>query len=863
MTCTDKVSAPEQLYVDLRGYDLEHPMAPAEALAALLRALGLAGDDVPSEVTERAGRYRSMLAGRRILILLDNARSVDQVRPLLPGTVGCFVLVTSRDSLAGLVARHGAQRIDLTRLPNDDAVELLRTLIGERVEAESSALGALAERCARLPLALRVAAELAVAQPGRSLTDLVADLDDEHRRLELLDAGADERTAVEAVLSWSYRHLPADVARLFRRLGLHPGRDLDLFAVAALAGTAVHRARSLVDTLLRSNLVEQTTHGRFQMHDLLRAYAGRTAMREDTDLDRRTALTSLFDHYVRTARRATHKLLPLGQHRTVYDGATATGPPLADAVAARAWLDRERLNLLAAATFAARRGWPTHASRLAAVLWDYFSTGGHLADALPWAERRAYALDALDAVDPHVGRIAGLCAGRGEANERLHRELLATEISFYADADAFLASGGPDQLMALAEALNTTGDRACGARAWTLLSQAAWQHGDRLGALAHLRRAIDLFDELPDVPEKADVYAELGRLHMLNFEHDPAVAAAAVATDIGRRLGLIEIEANARITGGVARYYAGDRGGLAELRAVTAICRQQQLQALRRAIRNLQVVLREEGDHDGAAALLDEIQVGQPGELATEYAYDTGRAHVDGEWDKMLGAAAANLAATGSEWDLQIRGLCAEVRIMRGEDLTCVEPDEVAAVLAAGRRSGFYRLEWTALAHIALCRALQSRHDEATTLLSELIASWKPVGVIVSGEWIDAASHAAAIAGRPASTALREMLAGAPHRTPWVEAAARTVAGGVAAADGDHARAADLHLAAAELYAEMRHVTDRMLSLAAATRSLGSLPDSERAEAARATLTEFATRNKAPGLLKVARLDVGQRALSP
>lgn len=255
-------------------------------------------------------------------------------------------------------------------------------------------------------------------------------------------------------------------------------------------------------------------------------------------------------------------------------------------------------------------------------------------------------------------------------------------------------------------------------------------------------------------------------------------------------------------------------------------------------------------------ALLEELQVDRPDEnLATGYAYDANRAHVDGEWEKMLGTAPADLAATGSsEWDLQIRGLCAEVRIMRSEDVDCIEP-EVTAVLAAGRRSGFYRLEWTALANVALCRALQGNAAEATTLLSELIASWKPVGVIVSGEWIDAASHAAAIAGRPASTALREMLAGARHRTPWVEAAARTVAGGVAAADGDHERAADLHLAAAELYADMRHVTDRMLSLAAAARSLGHRPESRRSEAVRAELIEFATRNRAPGLLQLAGLE--------
>ena len=176
-----------QLYVNLRGYDPAEPMPAADALAGFLRALGVADQDIPADADERAARYRSLLDGRRMLIVLDNAAAVEQVRPLLPGTPSCAVVVTSRDSLAGLVARHGARRLDLDLLPPADAVALLRALIGGRVDADPAAASALAGQCARLPLALRVAAELAAARPGLALAQLASELADEQRRLDLLD----------------------------------------------------------------------------------------------------------------------------------------------------------------------------------------------------------------------------------------------------------------------------------------------------------------------------------------------------------------------------------------------------------------------------------------------------------------------------------------------------------------------------------------------------------------------------------------------------------------------------------------------------------------------------------------------------
>ena len=227
-----------QLYVNLRGYDPDRPMPPGDALTRFLTVLGVPGDAIPLDVDDRASRFRTELADRRMLLVLDNALSEEQVRPLLPGSPACTVVVTSRDSLAGLVALHGARRIGLGPLPVPDALALLRTLVGARVDTEPGPAAALAEQCARLPLALRVAAELAVAHPSSRLTDLVAELADQQRRLDLLDAGGDRRAAVEAVFSWSYERLPAPAARTFRLLSLHPGPEADAHAVAALIGEA-------------------------------------------------------------------------------------------------------------------------------------------------------------------------------------------------------------------------------------------------------------------------------------------------------------------------------------------------------------------------------------------------------------------------------------------------------------------------------------------------------------------------------------------------------------------------------------------------------------------------------------------------
>jgi hypothetical protein len=214
-----------QLYVDLRGYGADHPMPAADALAGFLRTLGVAGPDIPAEADERAALFRSRTAGRRMLILLDNA---------------------------GLVARDGAVRVELDALASGEVVGLLHALVGDRVDQEPDAAAALAERCCRLPLALRVVAELAAERPARSLAGLAVELGDLHR-LDALDADGDRGTAVRTVFSWSYRNLHADAARAFRLVALHPGTGLDRYTAAALAGTDLQSTGRLLDRLARAH----------------------------------------------------------------------------------------------------------------------------------------------------------------------------------------------------------------------------------------------------------------------------------------------------------------------------------------------------------------------------------------------------------------------------------------------------------------------------------------------------------------------------------------------------------------------------------------------------------------------------------
>ncbi|BCY12754.1 BTAD domain-containing putative transcriptional regulator [Actinoplanes sp. L3-i22] len=405
-----------QLYLNLRGYDPEQPVAPIDALGTLLTPLAGAGQPIPAGLDARAAHYRTLLAGRRMLIVLDNASTVAQLRHLLPGAAGCLVLITSRDSLAGLVSVNGAHRIVLDLLPAGDAARLLRHLVGVRVDREPRAAARLAEQCAGLPLALRIAAELAATRPATGLAALTRELTEQQRRLDLLSDGADPHAAVSAVFSWSLRHLPASAVRLFTLLGLHPGPHPDPYAAAALAGAGLLDVRRDLAVLLRAHLLQLTGPDRYGLHDLLRAYAVRLAADPPAGTDPDAAVTRLLDHYLAAAAAAMRILYPgeAGRRPAIPESATPA-PEIADAVAARRWLRRELPNLAAVAAHAAAHDRPVPAVRASALLYRYLDGDDHTAavtihssaraaaGALGDAAAEAYALNAL----AHLNGLAG------------------------------------------------------------------------------------------------------------------------------------------------------------------------------------------------------------------------------------------------------------------------------------------------------------------------------------------------------------------------------------------------------------------------------------------------------------------------
>ena len=399
-----------QLYVNLRGFGpAGSAMEPAEAIHGFLDAFAVPSDRIPLDLDARAALYRSILADLRVLVVLDNARDVDQVRPLLPGSPGSVVVVTSRNQLMSLVAADGAHPVALDLLPAAEARRLLIRRLGpDRVAAEPASVEEIIKACAGLPLALAVAAAHAAASSRLPLSALADALRKVHGRLDALDGG-DQYTDVRAVFSWSYQALSEPAARLFRLLGLHEGPDIATSAAASLAGVPLAQARRQLADLVRAHLVTEWAPGRFALHDLLRAYASELAATYDTAADRRLAVQRVLDYYLHTAYSADLLLRPRR------DDPITLAPPqplvtpetLADYRSALAWLATERQVLLVALRQAVSYGLDVHAWQLAWAVTSYFDRHGHWYDAA--ASHRA-ALEAAQRLgDLHAEAIIHCC----------------------------------------------------------------------------------------------------------------------------------------------------------------------------------------------------------------------------------------------------------------------------------------------------------------------------------------------------------------------------------------------------------------------------------------------------------------------
>ncbi|SDI96797.1 AfsR/SARP family transcriptional regulator [Nonomuraea jiangxiensis] len=376
-----------QLYTNLRGFDpAGTPVSPAEALRGFLEALHVPARHIPMDLDGRMALYRSIVVDRRILVILDNARDAEQVRPLLPGSAGCRAVVTSRRQLDGLLATHGAKPVMLDVFTEGEAVDFLTARLGaERADRDQDTVEAVAGACARLPLALAIVAGRAAAHPRFSIAEVHRELLEGRDRLDAL-AVDDPVSDPRAVFSWSYGALDASAARLFRLLGTAPGPDISATAAASLAGLPLRTTQSLLGELTRASLLVEHVPGRYTFHDLLRAYAGEQARVLDSESDLREARHRLLDHYVHLACAAALKLDP--QREPI-----ALDPPRAGVVLipspdrseAFDWFVTEYQGLLAA-VLTAGDGFEVAAWRLAWALATFCTRQGLLQDQIAMQE---------------------------------------------------------------------------------------------------------------------------------------------------------------------------------------------------------------------------------------------------------------------------------------------------------------------------------------------------------------------------------------------------------------------------------------------------------------------------------------------
>lgn len=556
-----------QLYLNLHGFDPSGaPMPPADALRRFLATLGVPGHRIPAELDELAALYRSRLADRRQLIFLDNAHDAAQVRPLLPGSPGCLVLVTSRSQLAELVALDGAVPLTLDLLTVDEAYELLTRRLGrERLTTHKGAADELIRACARLPLALNIAAARATFHPTLPLPELVDDLRDTRRCLDTLGMG-DSAANIRAVFSWSYHGLDAEAARAFRLLGLHPGPDIGLEAASALTALDHTGTRRVLDELTRAHLVTEHAPGRFAFHDLLRAYAAEQAHAREVKTEQEAALRRLCDFYLHTARNADHVLHPYRPPVLSDPPAPDTRPTrLSDVTMALAWLKTEYPNVQAVQSMAVARRWYRTVWQMAWTLCTFRLRRGYRHDEL--AAWRA-ALDAADHLpdDVTLGIRANRLLGRAHADlgqhedaiEHLHQALRVAEAQCEATeqahthqtlAWAWERSGDTErQLCHASRALDL--HRTCGESTWEAdsLNMVAWCTallGDYAAARVHCRTALALHRRHRYSVGEADALRILGYIEHHTGHHQQAVDYCRQTLTLRRGFGDAYESANA------------------------------------------------------------------------------------------------------------------------------------------------------------------------------------------------------------------------------------------------------------------------------------------------------------------------------
>ncbi|MEU8820063.1 tetratricopeptide repeat protein, partial [Actinoplanes sp. NPDC048796] len=505
-----------QLYVDLQGFDPgQSILHPAEALQGFLNALGVPDAEIPASHNARSGLYRSVLAGRRILVVLDNAHSVEQVRPLLPGAPGCLVLVTSRKRLTGLATAHGAHLTTLDMLSPEDARQFLASRIGPgRNVADSGALEEIVELCGRLPLALSVVASRALTHPDHRLADIARELREAQGGLDGF-SDDDMSNDIRAVFSWSYRMLGGRAARLFRLLSLHPGPDFTLPAMASLAGVPLGEARTLVGELVSTGLLAEHTPGRFSTHGLVRAYAQELVRLHEDAEDREQAFRRLVNHYRQTAYDADTHLVPavVLERPEAMEDVIAT--PLTDQAEAMAWFNADRQVLKALVQRLLDDGRVAEAWRLCLTIQRYNQGEGWWHD---WAAMTRLCLRAATAAGDDLGRA------------HMARSLAGAQFVL-GDRDS--AAQLLRQSLDLFQRLGLEREQALVHRN---LGQVSIEQGQHREGVVFLERALRLFEALGDRSAQLPVLYVLAEAHIHLDRPDISMELAEKALPIAEAL---------------------------------------------------------------------------------------------------------------------------------------------------------------------------------------------------------------------------------------------------------------------------------------------------------------------------------------
>jgi tetratricopeptide (TPR) repeat protein len=501
------------LFIDLHGFTPEvEPTPPEAALDYLLRGLGVPGAQIPPDLDARAALYRSLLARRRMLVVLDNAADETQVRPLLPGTPGCLVVVTSRRRLTSL---DEASLISLDTLPTADAAALFTAVAGlDRCREQNAVVTEIVALCGHLPLAVRVAAARLRSHPAwtpRQLADL---LEDQHRRLGELD---DRTRSVTAALAVSYHHLSPAQRHAFALLGLHPGVDIDSYALAALADTTAAEAQQLLDDLEQVSLLNQPAYHRYTQHDLVRAQAAKTAADDETEASRHAALCRLCDHYAHAASVAMDVVYPFDADHRPRPPPPSTPTPAFDRPQwAEAWLDTELHNLLTTATHAAGHGRPEHTQHQSATLNRHLRTRARYVDAVILHE---HALTAAHATGNPGGELAALNA-LGDVH--------------YLQGRYPQATGDHRQALDIAHRI---GDRSGELNALSGLGHVHYLQGQYAQATDSYRRALEIARRVGHRTGELNALTGLGWVHHLQGRYPAATDSYRAALEIACRIG--------------------------------------------------------------------------------------------------------------------------------------------------------------------------------------------------------------------------------------------------------------------------------------------------------------------------------------